>query len=530
MRGRTDEGAWQDSLSRAPGLVKLASFLRGRGAELLADFERGVHDHGLLEGTGATRPYLVEDVPRILERAAAIADALAAGKPLPGPGRELDLGAPPRGYDLAEVALEYTVLRRCVVRRSLNEAPELGVAELNIVHEAIEEARTRVAARFSRLQFEAQERVRQVEVRNAALLEEFRTLANSIPQLAWMADGAGFIFWYNQRWYDYTGTTLDEMRGWGWRSVHHPEHVQRVVDRIRHSFATGEAWEDTFPLRSHTGEYRRFLSRAFPIRDEQGHVLRWFGTNTDIEERLRAEEELQRRITFEEQLIGIVSHDLRNPVHAIQLASELMLRREALDERQTKTLQRVLSSAERASRLVKDLLDFTRERMGKAMPLTPRPMDLHQASHGVVEEVRLAHPLRVLEEVHGGDGRGEWDADRLAQVLTNLLSNALTYGEPGSPVRVVTRGEDGSVLLQVHNFGEPIALESLPRLFQPFERGDGPKESRSIGLGLFIVDRIVRALGGTVEVHSTLEDGTTFTVRLPRAFRMQQLEDAHAGA
>ena len=114
--------------------------------------------------------------------------------------------------------------------------------------------------------------------------DRFHTLANNIPQLAWMADETGYIFWYNQRWFDYTGTTLKEMAGWGWKKVHHPDHVQRVVDKITHCFQTGEVWEDTFPLRGRDGSYRLFLSRAVPIRDAKGKVVRWFGTNTDISE------------------------------------------------------------------------------------------------------------------------------------------------------------------------------------------------------------------------------------------------------
>ena len=122
---------------------------------------------------------------------------------------------------------------------------------------------------------------------------QFRTLANSISQLAWMADAEGYIFWYNDRWYDYTGTTLEEMQGWGWQKVHHPEEVGRVVDRIKIAFNTGQPWEDTFPLRSKDGEYRWFLSRALPIFDADGKVVRWFGTNTDVTEQRELEQALR---------------------------------------------------------------------------------------------------------------------------------------------------------------------------------------------------------------------------------------------
>ena len=110
----------------------------------------------------------------------------------------------------------------------------------------------------------------------------FRTLADNIAQLAWMADETGSIFWFNKRWFDYTGTTLEEMKGSGWRAVHHPAHVDRVVEKITDCFRTGEAWEDTFPLRGQDGNYRWFLSRAMPIRDERDRIIRWLGTHTDI--------------------------------------------------------------------------------------------------------------------------------------------------------------------------------------------------------------------------------------------------------
>ena len=144
--------------------------------------------------------------------------------------------------------------------------------------------------------------------------ERFHTLADNISQLAWMADAQGWIYWYSRRWFDYTGTTLEEMQGWGWKQVHHPDHVERVVQRIQQSWDSGEAWEDTFPLRGKDGEYRWFLSRALPICDADGQIVRWFGTNTDITDFRAAQQalrdsELRYRRLFQSAQDGVLILD-----------------------------------------------------------------------------------------------------------------------------------------------------------------------------------------------------------------------------
>ncbi len=180
---------------------------------------------------------------------------------------------------------------------------------------------------------------------------------------------------------------------------------------------------------------------------------------------------------------------------------------------------RIQSSAERATRMIRDLLDFTQARLGGGIPVHPGPLDLSTFVPTVVEEVQLSFPEREIRFEHRGDGRGSWDADRLAQVLTNLLNNALRYSPAEAPVSVRVRGEAERLDLEVHNPGPAIPAEVLGRLFQPLQRGTSHDDpgGRSVGLGLFIVQHIVHAHGGTVEVRSTDTEGTTFTIRLPRA-------------
>jgi len=140
---------------------------------------------------------------------------------------------------------------------------------------------------------------------------QFRALADNIPQLAWMAEPDGGLFWYNRRWYDYTGTEFAQMAGWGWRSVHHPDHIEGVEIRFREALAKGEPWEDTFPLRGADGAYRWFLSRARPVRSDAGEIQMWFGTNTDVTQ----QRENEQRI---ELLMGELNHRAKNMLAKVQ--------------------------------------------------------------------------------------------------------------------------------------------------------------------------------------------------------------------
>ncbi|WP_257461516.1 PAS domain S-box protein [Archangium lipolyticum] len=232
----------------------------------------------------------------------------------------------------------------------------------------------------------------------------------------------------------------------------------------------------------------------------------------------RLYQEAQEAIRVREDVVAIVSHDLRTPLNAITLSATSLLKRGNLDAHTAKATHRIRSAADRAGRMIRDLLDFNQARM-RGIPTHRGPLDFHEQVLRVVKEVRLAHPDRHIAFHSSGEGWGEWDGDRLAQVVTNLVGNALQHGPAGSPVRVSTRSEDSSVLLEVHNenVGRAIPPEVLAKLFEPYRRGpEAGAGQGSLGLGLFITRQIVLAHGGSIDVRSTPEEGTTFTVRLPR--------------
>jgi PAS domain S-box-containing protein len=348
--------------------------------------------------------------------------------------------------------------------------------------------------------------------------EEYRTLAESMPILVWTAAPDGALDYGNQVLADYIGAPSTEVYGTGWHKFIFPDDVERLASAWATSIATGAPLEVEYRLRRHDGVYQWFLIRALPMRDSSGAVVKWFGTCTDVDALKTAQQEATQRATFAQQLIGIVSHDLRNPVTAILLGVQSLLRLDQQDERTTRGLARVHSAAERVSRMIRDLLDFTQARLRGGIPIQRQPIDLLTIVRQSVDEVKTASPRRCINVRSSGDTTGSWDPDRIAQVITNLVTNAQQYGPPDGCVDVEVIADESHVRLCVHNEGEPIPPEQLARIFEPLERGTKSDPGiRNIGLGLFIVDHIVKAHGGRVEVRSEAGEGTTFTVTLPRA-------------
>ncbi len=255
---------------------------------------------------------------------------------------------------------------------------------------------------------------------------------------------------------------------------------------------------------------RRERDQARRERDDTASQLGAARAEVDI---LKAAEEVR------ELFIGVLAHDLTNPLTAILSTADLILRRGKLPDVEYKATARIASSAARALRMIDQLLDFTRSRLDGGLPIHRGAADLARICRQMLEETRSAHPERELLLETTGDCSGAWDGDRLAQLVGNLVSNAIDHGDSGTPVRTRAIDEGDIVVLEVSNRGAPIPPDLLPTVFEAFRRRTaGTAPSRGLGLGLFIAQQIVHAHGGTIEVESSAKDRTTtFTVRLPRS-------------
>ncbi len=400
-----------------------------------------------------------------------------------------------------------------------------------------------------------------------ALLEserQFRSLADNMSQLAWTADSAGNIYWYNERWYTYTGASLEAMRALGWRSVHHPEHVARVTARLTHCFATGSIWEDTFPLRSKSGAYSWFLARALPIRDEHGHITHWLGTHTDITAQVNAEEalrelneslelrvaertrelasinellqiEMAEREQAEEalrhaqkmdaigQLTGGIAHDFNNMLTGVLGALDLMQRRIAAGRSNEidRYITAAMTSANRAAALTHRLLAFARRQS-----LNNSAVDVNQMVASMQELLArtIGESIELRIELSDGLQLTSTDEHQLENALLNLVINARDAMPDGGQLTVssehvsvegrsseISAGE--YVCLSVRDTGSGMSDDVLGRAFDPFFTTK--PIGQGTGLGLSMVYGFIKQTGGHVVIDSAEGQGTAVHLYLP---------------
>jgi PAS domain S-box-containing protein len=347
--------------------------------------------------------------------------------------------------------------------------------------------------------------------------ERFHTLADNIPNLAWMADPDGWIFWYNNQWYDYTGTTLDDMQGWGWQKVHHPDYVKSVTEDWSTKIKEGKPYDNIFPLKGKDGSFRWFLTRITPIRDEQGTLTRWFGTNTDITERINREEELES--TMEElkysnkeleQFAYITSHDLREPLRMITSFLQLLERRykDQLDKDANEFIAYAVDGAKRLDAMTNDLLHYSK--------ITNEKREIIPVNFEHVLEHTLTNLKVQIEEnnaiiTHDPLPTIKGDEQLKIQLFQNIIGNAIKYRSQKTPkIHISATKEGNQYLFSIKDNGIGMSNKHLEKIFTIFQRLHTHEEYDGTGIGLAIAQKIVNQQGGQIWAESILGKGTTF--------------------
>lgn len=350
-------------------------------------------------------------------------------------------------------------------------------------------------------------------IKNRKKIEEsekqFRNFADSIQNLAWIANSDGWRYWYNQQWYDYTGTTLEETEGWEWEKMLHPDHLIKVTAFAKEAWKKDEAYELTFPLRRHDGEYRWFLTRAFPVKDTDGNIERWIGTHTDIDDQVRMQQK-------KDEFISIASHEMRTPLTIAKSYNELLLLSlNADNQRSFLYATKTNKAIERLNSLIIELLDASKIQNGQ-LNYTLTNFDLNQLLDETIETIQNSSINHTVQKTGSCSQQINGDRDRVQQVLTNLLSNAVKYSPNADKVLVKIEEQDNKIQISVQDFGIGMTAPHLNKVFERYYRAqEHAVHYQGLGIGLYIAHNIVERHGGRMWAESEPEKGSTFYFTLP---------------
>lgn len=299
---------------------------------------------------------------------------------------------------------------------------------------------------------------------------------------------------------------------------HRDQHtVTMFLNGVRRENAGGVYHELALFIMADRDKYERELLSARKVAEDL--LLQKVAAETALRhaqaELSEAYRKAQRRASFAEQMVAIVSHDLKNPLTAIKMASDILAQSERT-RKETNMLEHISRSANRAERMIADLLDFTSARVGRGIGVSPSVLDLHEFVDKCVSELRVAFPQATLIHRSVGTGSTQLDADRVQQVIGNLVGNSVAYGDLSQPIAITSELDSDGACISVHNYGAAIPAELMSELFEPMTRGtEAGSDMRSVGLGLYIVKEIAKAHGGRVSAHSSEGDGTMFAVCFP---------------
>jgi len=371
--------------------------------------------------------------------------------------------------------------------------------------------------------------------------EEFRALAEAMPQIVWATRADGWNIYFNHQWVDYTGLTLEESYGHGWNRPFHPDDQQRAWDAWQRATKYNDSYSLECRLRRADGTYRWWLIRGVPLLDANGTILKWFGTCTDIDDLRQAVEKLKETnfhlsestahgkelaikaeaaAAAKSEFLGVMSHELRTPLNGVLGFAEL-LEYTPLDDEQKVFAKTIRSSGEHLLSIVNDILDFSSIENG-SLSIQSEPFaiaGLVESSAVAIQQAALDKGIEFRCEVAGGvPDHITGDERRIRQILINLLGNALKFTASGTIILRIAPDKEGRFLeFSVEDTGIGISSGTLGLLFKPFTQADATRirPFGGTGLGLAISKRLAEAMGGTITVNSTPGKGSNFTFRLP---------------
>ncbi|HEY8964373.1 MAG TPA: ATP-binding protein [Alphaproteobacteria bacterium] len=373
--------------------------------------------------------------------------------------------------------------------------------------------------------------------------DEFRLMVDLMPQLAWMTDKDGSPLWYNQRWYDYTGMTLADIKAKGRTQIIHPEHADRVTTKLKQNFSSGLEWEETFPIKSKDGDYHWFLSRGEPIRDEQGNIVRWFGTHTDITKQLELEHSLREAVGRAEvasnaksEFLANMSHEIRTPMNVVIGLANILARSNPLSPKQRQFIGTLQSSANALLGLINDLLDFAKIE-AQTLEFEKLPFNisalLTEIGEGIGVRAREKNlELRMNIQDENLDVVG--DPTRIRQIVTNLAGNAIKFTQSGYVEIALVRkplpdGRSSEIEIRVSDTGIGIPADKIDNIFQKFTQADTSisRKFGGTGLGLAISRALAQAMGGDIDAASIEGRGSTFALHvcMPHAIKTKAIPD-----
>jgi PAS domain S-box-containing protein len=359
-----------------------------------------------------------------------------------------------------------------------------------------------------------------------ATRSRFDNLLELSPQVVWFARPDGYLTYCNPYWYEYTGLSERETLGHAWTAAIHPEDRELVVGSWQTAVQEGKDYEVEMRLRGKNGKYCWFLARGRPSRDESGKVDAWLGIAVDIEERKKAEQEAWAASQAKSEFLASMSHELRTPLNAIGGYAELLAMgvRGPLNAEQAQDIARIRRSQQHLLTLINDVLNFAKVDAGQTeYRLTAVPVDeaLRDTESMIAPQI-LAKGLRY--DFKGGDKSFSVlaDPEKLQQIVLNLLSNAVKFTEPGGTITLSSELAGNCIDIKVADTGPGISAEKLDRIFDPFVQVDRRLNQpvQGVGLGLAISQDLAQAMGGKITVESEVGEGSTFTLSLPRAPRM----------